>query len=89
MTAAIIFALVAGLSVVSILWLLTSLSRFQHTESQQARRPLFFRHWSDILKAGNYAEPGRQLLLRLRVALAVLAVSVVAAIISLLLFVLR
>ena len=85
MTAAIIFALIAGLSVASILWLLSSLNRFQQPPPQQARRTLFFRRWSYILKPENYAEPGRQLLPRLRLAIAVLAVSVVAAIISLLL----
>lgn len=86
MTAAIIFALIAGLSVASILWLLSSLNRFQQPGAQQAPRSLFLHRWSYILNAENYAEPGRQLLPGLRLALAVLAFSVVAAIISLLLF---
>ncbi len=86
MTAAIVFALIAGLSVASILWLLSSLNRFQQPTAPQAPRTLFLRRWSYILKAENYAEPGRQLLPRLRLALTVLAVSVVATIISLLFF---
>ena len=86
MTAAIIFALIAGVSVATILWLLYRLNRFQRPQSQQAPRSIFLRRWSYILNSESYVEPGRSMLRRLRISLAVLAVSVVGAIISVLLF---
>ncbi len=87
MTAAVIFALIAGFSVATILWLLYRLNRFQLPQPQQAPRSIFLRRWSYILNSENYVQPGRSMLPRLRVSLTVLAVSVVGAIISLLLFV--
>jgi hypothetical protein len=72
--------------VACILGLLHLLNRFQQPQPKGPLRNLFLRRWSYILRAENYAEPGRRLLPRLRLALAVLALSVVAAIISLLLF---
>ncbi|HMC21803.1 MAG TPA: hypothetical protein VKL19_08145 [Thermoanaerobaculia bacterium] len=86
MTAAIIFALIAGVSVATILWLLYRLNRFQRPQSQQAPGSIFLRRWSYILNSESYVEPGRSMLRRLRISLAVLAVSVVGAIISVLLF---
>ena len=86
MTAAVIFALIAGVSVATILWLLNRLNRFQRPQPQEAPRSIFLRRWSYILNAESYVEPGRWMLPRLRVWLTVLAVSVVGAIISVLLF---
>ena len=81
----IILALVAAFSVAAILYLLHRLGGFQHTHGQQAPTTLFLRRWSYILGAENYTEPGR-LLPWLRVSLGVLAVSVIAAIVSLIAF---
>ena len=85
----IILALVAAFSVAAILYLLHRLGGFQHTHGQQAPTTLFLRRWSYILGAENYTEPGRRLLPWLRVSLGVLAVSVIAAIVSLIAFLRR
>ncbi len=88
MTAIVIFTVIVALSVGSILSLLYRLNGFQH-EAPYARKNLFLRRWSYILKAESYVEPGPQLLPKLRLSLTVLAVSVVAAVVSLLLFLQR
>ena len=89
MRPAIILALVTAFAVAAILYLLHRLGGFQHTQGQQAPTTLFLRRWSYILSAENYTEPGRRLLPWLRVSLGVLAVSVIAAIVSLIVFVRR
>ena len=83
MTVLIIAASVVALSVASILWLLVRLNPLQLSRD----RTIFVRRWFYILKSQNYAEPAHRLMPRLRLSLAVLAVSVIAAIWSLVVFV--
>ncbi len=83
MIALIIAASVVTLSVASILWLLMRLNPLQLSHD----RTIFVRRWSYILRPQNYAEPARRLLPRLRLSLAVLGVSAIAAIWSLIIFV--
>ena len=81
----IFFALIAAASVGFIISLLYRLNRFQCSET--IPQSLFLRSWSYILMAENYTEAGRQLLPRLRISLAILAISVIAAVVSLVVFV--
>jgi hypothetical protein len=85
MTPLIIAASIVALAVASILWLLVRLDRLQLSRD----RTIFVRRWSYILSSQNYTELARRLLPQLRASLAVLAVSVIAAILSLVVFVRR
>lgn len=85
MTPLIIAASVVALSVASVLWLLFRLDRLQLSRD----KTIFVRRWTYILSDQSYTEPARRLLPRLRLSLAVLAASVIAAILSLIVFVQR